>query len=374
MRAISIRICLIFFLASLRVSAQPTFTFECLCTALTQADANCDVCNSTTQSRSFRGLLIRMNGQPHRWIDEPYVIIQNFDALTFRELIPNGEQIRIELSGTGFSTIQGFRDSTRCQCVSGVVDATVQVDTPIVGDGSASDPIIIGQFGADTTMYLRWTGSYWFPSKIRMRDLLNNLPWYLNDGDALAGGLSEGQTYLLAHGNTLAMPTGMYKVVVGCGFNCSNPLKFYSSDPEATSDGVPAGRQYALKASNAYGVLFGFVKSVYANFDSDSLQCDTVLQAFANDQDALLDGLQLGDFYEMSPANDYGAPAGCVRVLSTASSIEADAPVCCSPTATLPYFDSDVDAIAGGLSAGSHYYLSASNVYGWPAGAHKRVQ
>lgn len=353
---------------------QALFSFECLCATLTQSDNNCDICNATTQSRSFRGLLIRRNGQPFRWIDEPYVIIQNFDALTFRELIPNGEQVRIDLSGTSFPTISAFRDSTRCQCVSGVVDATVQVDTPIVGDGSASAPITIGQFGADTTMYLRWVGSYWFPSKIKYSDLLINLPWHLNDADALSSGLIEGDAYLLAHGNTLAMPTGIYKVVVGCGFSCSSPIRFYINDQEALSGGVPLGQKYALKTSNPYGVLFGFVKAVYANFNNDTLSCNASLSSFANDQEALLGGLQLGDFYQMSQANDYGAPAGCIRVLSTATSTDGDQPICCSATATLSYYDSDADAVADGLSVGSHYFLKSSNVYGWPAGAQKRVQ
>lgn len=361
-------------LLSNEVRSQALFSFECFCGTLTQADSNCDVCNSTTQSRSFRGLLIRRAGQPYRWIDEPYVIIQSFDALTFRELIPNGEQIRVELSGTSFATIVGFRDSTRCQCVSGVVDATVQVDTPIVGDGSAENPITIGQFGADTTMYLRWVGSYWFPSKVRFSDLLNNLPWFLNDGDALAAGLKAGDTYLLAHQNTLAMPTGLYKVVVGCGFSCTNPIRFFISDQAAQSNGIPAGQKYALYANNPYGVLYGFVKAVHANFDNDTLSCEEALPAYSNDQDAILGGLQLGDFYQVAQANDYGAPKGVVRLVSTDSMDEGDADLCCSPDATLPYFDNDADAIAGGVGVGGHYFLSAANTYGWPAGTQKIVQ
>lgn len=374
MRTIYIAFCLLFFARSQQAFSQPTFTFECFCGALTQAAGNCDVCNATTQSRSFRGLLIRKSGQPHRWIDEPYIIVQSFDALTFRELIPNGEQIRIELAGTGFATIQGFRDSTRCQCVSGVVDATVNVDTPIVGDGSATNPITIGQFGADTTMYLRWTGAYWFPSKVRAKDIVNNLPWHLNDGDALAAGLKAGDTYLLAHQNTLALPTGLYKVVVGCGFLCTNPLKFFINDASAQTGGIPPGQKYALRANNPYGVLYGFVKAVYANFDNDTLVCSEALPSYANDQAALLNGLQLGDLYQMSQANDYGAPKGVVRVVSTESMDEGDQDACCSPNATLPYFDNDAEAIAGGFGAGKHYFLKASNTYGWPAGAQKRVQ
>ena len=62
----------------------PTFTFECFCGYLMPADTNCDICNSTTQSRYFKGLLIRKNGTAFKWIEEPYTIIQNFDALTFK--------------------------------------------------------------------------------------------------------------------------------------------------------------------------------------------------------------------------------------------------------------------------------------------------
>lgn len=97
------------------VSAQ-AFTFECVCGYLTEADSNCDVCTSGQQSRFFRGLLIYKDSVAFKWIEQPYTIIQNFDALTFRELIPNGEQIRIALVGTQFDSIQHFRDSVMCPC------------------------------------------------------------------------------------------------------------------------------------------------------------------------------------------------------------------------------------------------------------------
>jgi hypothetical protein len=100
-------------------SQTPTFTFECFCGTLTAADTTCDICNTSTQSRYFKGLLIRKNGVAFRWIEEPYTVIQNFNALTFRELIPNAEQIRIELSGTQWTTIEGFRDSVQCPCSGG---------------------------------------------------------------------------------------------------------------------------------------------------------------------------------------------------------------------------------------------------------------
>ena len=100
-------------------SQTPTFTFECFCGTLTPADTTCDICNTSTQSRYFKGLLIRKNGTAFKWIEEPYTVIQNFNALTFRELIPNAEQIRIELSGTQWTTIAGFRDSVQCPCAGG---------------------------------------------------------------------------------------------------------------------------------------------------------------------------------------------------------------------------------------------------------------
>ena len=107
-------------LASADIRAQtPTFTFECFCGTLLPADTTCDICNSTTQSRYFKGLLIRKNGVAFKWIEEPYTVIQNFDALTFRELIPNAEQIRIDLIGTQWTTIEGFRDSVQCPCSGG---------------------------------------------------------------------------------------------------------------------------------------------------------------------------------------------------------------------------------------------------------------
>lgn len=135
-------------------SQTPTFTFECFCGTLTPADTTCDICNTTTQSRYFKGLLIRKNGTAFRWIEEPYTVIQNFNALTFRELIPNAEQIRIELSGTQWTTIEGFRDSVQCPCAGG--GSVTLVPGPgisIYGDTIAVIPQQIDTFdivGGDT--------------------------------------------------------------------------------------------------------------------------------------------------------------------------------------------------------------------------------
>lgn len=122
---------IIFFLSAFVAKGQtPTFTFQCVCDYLTAADTNCDICNTTTQSRFFKGLLIYKNGVAHKWIEQPYTIIQNFDALTFRELIPGAEQIRIELLGTAFDSIEQFRDSVMCPCA-----ATSTGTTLIAGPG-----------------------------------------------------------------------------------------------------------------------------------------------------------------------------------------------------------------------------------------------
>ncbi len=103
-------------MASVVKGQTPTFTFQCVCDYLTAADSTCDICNTTTQSRFFKGLLIYKNGVAHKWIEQPYTIIQNFDALTFKELIPGAETIRIELRGTAFDSIAQFRDSVLCPC------------------------------------------------------------------------------------------------------------------------------------------------------------------------------------------------------------------------------------------------------------------
>jgi len=123
-------IVIIFFVSAFVAKGQtPTFTFKCVCDYLTAADTNCDICTSTLQSRFFKGLLIYKNGVAHKWIEQPYTIIQNFDALTFRELIPGAEQIRIELRGTAFDSIAQFRDSVLCPC-SGTSTGTTLIAGP----------------------------------------------------------------------------------------------------------------------------------------------------------------------------------------------------------------------------------------------------
>ncbi len=363
-----------FLLMSLSAGAQQPFTFECFCGYITAADSNCDVCNSTTQARLFRGLLVRRGAQVVRWIDEPYIITRSFNSLTFRELIPNGEQTRIDLAGTSYTTMEAFMDSVSCPCAfSAIVDSVeVAVDTPMIGTGTTSNPITIGQFGADTTMFLRWHGSHWLPSRVKFRWIENNLPKFKNDTEAISSGLSIGEIYILDTANTLAMPFGVLKEVVGCGFACGQ-IKFYANSASAQAAGVPPGKQFAAAKVNFHGVQKGFVLAVMLNEDADSLICNSALPAYANNAAAQAGGLSIGDEYITTATNTYGAPEGCAIVVSDDATEQAGPVVCCDVDANLPYFDNDADAIAGGLSAGNYYYLSNSNTYGWPAGQKKRI-
>lgn len=351
-----------------------TFTFECVCAHLT--GDTCDVCpnNPNLVSRSFHGLLIRRNGTPYKWIDEPYTIKRYFnESVQFLELIPNPDQVTIALFQTPFATMEDFIDSTTCFCALGGALNSIEVDTPIIGDGTPGNPVTIGQFGADTTMFLNWNGSHWYPAKVATSDLLNDLPYYLNDEAAIADGLTPGKTYLLAPGNTFALPTGIYKVVIGCGYDCAVTIKVYVSDAVATSNGVPGGREYVLAQGNEYGLLYGWVKSIYADLSpTDTLECNVVLPSYSDDPAAIVGGLTYGDFYTVSTSNPYGAPEGIQRMVSTSSSTSGDPPTCCE-NATLPYYPNDAAAISGGLSSGFFYYLSTDNTLGWPLGTKKVI-
>ena len=353
-----------------------TFTFECMCAHVT-ADT-CDICpsNPSIESRSFHGLMVYRNGNPYKWIDEPYVMKQyKNESIEFLELIPNPEKVTIARFQTQFATMADFLDSTQCSCSLGGSMDSVVVDTPIIGNGTVGNPLTIGQFGADTTMFLNWNGSFWFPANIQFTDILVDLPYYKSDSAAMNAGLSIGDPYLLECDNDYSLPAGIFKVVKICGFDCTYSIKFYSSDAVAIVNGIPIGREYATSQTNIFGILYGFVKSVASDtLTNDSLVCSTVLPIHTNDAAAIIGGLAIGDLYNMDQANTYGSPAGCNRVVSTVALTSADPPICCDETATLQYFDNDVGAVAGGLVSGNYYYLSSTNTFGFPYGSKKVVQ
>lgn len=96
------------------------FTFECLCDYVTAADNNCDICNTSIQSRLFCGVLIRKNGTAFKWIDQPYIIKFNGNNATFQELIPASETITVSLAGTEYGTLDSLKMAVDCPCNTGV--------------------------------------------------------------------------------------------------------------------------------------------------------------------------------------------------------------------------------------------------------------
>lgn len=353
-----------------RASAQ-VFTFECFCGYLTPADANCDICGPQVQSRFFKGIIIRKDGAAFKWIEEPYTVKFLGTAATFLEVVPNPEMIKITMAQTPYATLTQYKEAIACPCAG----ATVEVDTPIIGNGSSGNPITIGQFGADTTMFLRWNGHHWYPSKIRFKDLLLDLPYFTGDSSAVLAGLMPGDAYLLECNNDYGLPAGIFKVVKFCNFDCAFAIRYYPNDANAISGGVPVGKEYVLDEFNLYGVLYGFIKVVTNDtLTTGTLECDTLLPHYTNDIAGITGGLTYGDIYNMSPANTYGAPAGMQRAVSNVSSTSADPQVCCNPDDNLPFYPNDAAAVSGGLSPGSYYYLTVANTYGYPWGTKKEVQ
>jgi len=355
------------------ISSAQTYTFECVCENV--SGSRCDICNQVTQSRFFCGLLVKKNGVPHKWIDSPYIIKWNGNTAVIQEIIPAAETISIAMSGTEYTVLDSFKNAIICPCIAPEID--IAVDTPIIGNGTPGNPLTIGQFGADTNDVLIWNGHHWYPGQINFTGINTaDLPYYLNDEDAMADGLSVGDTYLLDCGNTLGMPAGVYKVVKICGFDCMVALKYFIDDESAFAAGIPQKAQYCVDEANPYGIQNGFVKLVVRDsiYTSGTLACDTTLTYHDNDIDALGDGKSLGNLYAMSSTNTYGAPTGMERAVSQPSSTMADTPTCCSLESNLPFYTNDTTAVGGGLSAGSWYYLASGNTYGYPYSTKKQVQ
>ncbi len=357
------------------VSGQ-TFSFECLCDHV--SNDTCDICPKVAglQSRSFHGLLIRRNGTPYKWIDEPYTVKKfSNGTIEFLELLPNPDKVTIARFQTAFSTMQGFADSTNCSCnLGGAMGGAIEVDTPMVGDGTIGNPIKIGQFGADTTSFLNWKGDKWMPGKVQFSDIDLMLPYFISDSAALANGLSVGDAYLLDCDNSYTLPAGMLKIVKICGWNCSLLLMVYDSDIIASSQGIPEGREYILSNENIYGVLYGYIKSIATDrLDNDTLICNTSLLYFVSDSAALANGLNFGDKYLLEIGNMYGAPKGCERALLNSGIGTATSSECCQTDATLPYFRNNAHAISVGLISGNQYYLSDDNTVGMPYGTKTTV-
>lgn len=365
-----------FLFLAIVLSASPasaqTFDFECFCGYLQASDNNCDICTSTLQSRFFKGILIRKDGAVYKWIEQPYTIKFSGDVATFVELIPTPEQIRINRNQTPYGTLDSFKMAIACPCAAN----PIEVDTPMIGDGTIGNPVTIGQFGADTTSVLMWNGNHWFPNHIGLGDLLVDLPYFADDDAAIAGGLSPGDPYLLECGNTYSLPAGLYKVIKICGFDCTYSLKYFHNDDAAVLGGIPIGQQYLVDETNPFGIQNGFVKLVTTDsiLPSGTLVCSTSVPYYPNDVSALIGGMFLGDLYATNSSNTYGAPTGTQRAVSTIMSTSADAPNCCDVSDRLPFFNNDAAAIVGGLATGDWYYLSNTNTLGFPYGTKKQIQ
>ena len=318
---------------------------------------------------------MKKNGAPHKWIDSPYIIKWNGNTAVIQEIIPASETISIAMSGTEYTVLDSFKNAIICPCIAPEID--IAVDTPIIGNGTPRNPLTIGQFGADTNDVLIWNGHHWYPGQINFGNInTNELPYYLDDSDAIANGLSIGDTYLLECSNTYNLPAGLYKVVKICGYDCAAALRYFLDDEVAFSGGIPKGGQYCVDEANPYGIQNGFVKLVVLDslYTTGTLSCDTTLQYYNNDAAAIVAGKSIGDLYAMSAVNTYGAPTGMERAVSQPSSTLANAPNCCSTNSNLPFYQNDTTAIAGGLVAGDWYHLSPDNTYGYPYSTKKQIQ
>jgi hypothetical protein len=299
----------------------------------------------------------------------------------------SGYNLDFSISGDTLYLTDG--DGTLFVDLSGINTDNQKVDTfsivgnvvylSIEGDGEPAKTIALPTPDGSETIVtagdlITVTGTGTSVDPYIVSSTFGSLPYHLNDEDALANGLFTGNSYLLSPGNTFAMPSGMYKVVVGCGYDCAALILFFPSDGQASANGVPAGRQYATSTSNVYGITYGFVKVVGGVLASDTLQCSAALPDYANDSLAIVGGLSEGEHYAVTDGNPYGAPDGAERVVSTASTTEADAGLCCEENETFQSYDNDAAAISGGLTTDDHYKLSASNTYGWPTGAKKIVR
>lgn len=319
-----------------------TYTFKCLTDSDTK-DINPDSCEGCAvwliDSRSFDGLLIYKDSIPFRWIEIPYTLKARSDTVDIWEhtsppsymgrnkFFP--DRVSITLGQTNFATMQDFLDSTFCNALK------------LTGGGG---------FNVDSLNY------------------------YTCDSTAMIDGLAEGDPYLLDCNNCYGLPAGLFKVVKICGFDCNFQMRYFPNDSTAVANGIPPGREYVLDEDNILGILYGFIKAAYPDsIPSGTLECNADLPEFDNDLDAIIAGRMFGDLYTMTATNTYGAPEGMERAVSSISSTVADPPNCCDADGRLPFYDNDADAIAGGLSSGFYYYLSASNTLGYPYGTKKRI-
>jgi len=275
-------------------------------------------------------------------------------------------------SGGNGSSAGGDRDS---------IEAMVYVPTTgrlsLINESGDSISVVINNQTlsiSGDSLSISYGNKVKLPSQ-NLADLASQLPYYINDEAALAGGLNIGDTYLLDCANLYGMPSGMFKIINICGYDCFVVLQFFTNDGEAVSSNVPVGREYVLDDDNAFGIAYGFIKVVTNDtLSTGGLICNDTLPVYGSDALAISGGLAVGDQYETSSANTYGAPSGIGRMVSFSNTLSGTTQVCCDENDNLPFFNNDSAAISAGLLAGEKYYLLKSNTYGWPYGTKKNVQ
>lgn len=105
----------------------------------------------------------------------------------------------------------------------------------------------------------------------------------------------------------------------GCG--CCDPLVFFTDDDEAKLNGVNLGQYYLLDDDNTYGMAWGLVKTVTESGGFVSAQppgCvandpDEPLDFFESDDAAKTSGLAIGEYYLLATGNLYGMAAGLIK-------------------------------------------------------------
>lgn len=178
-----------------------------MCDYVTAADNNCDICNSTVQSRLFCGLLVRKNGVAVKWIDQPYIVKMQGQNAVIQEIIPNAESITIARVGTSFGTLDSFKMAIDCPCNT--------VTEPIfwISDSLDFSPVFLG----DTMSIVGEEPIY------VTLDSINRKYRISIDTTGLGGGGGGGTQNFInssdatSHTLTLSGPNGSIQYVEGAG-------------------------------------------------------------------------------------------------------------------------------------------------------------
>lgn len=106
-----------------------------------------------------------------------------------------------------------------------------------------------------------------------------------------------------------------------------------------------------------------------------SANCDS-MQFFTNDEEAIGEGVNPGQYYLLDEDNTYGNPWGLVKVVVEPGDLSFVAPPGCianNPDDPFEFFEDDEEAdTVGGLDVGEFYLLSDDNLYGMPGGLMKQ--